>query len=116
MRVLLGYAKYRKYRKCRETESGTQPPIQQNDGLRIPITCLTNPTSNFTYLLLEGRGGFARRLSIPYRPPRAIWHGYHFWNHAVNTPISAGSTELMAPTKLAASVCMMKYVQMGATR
>ena len=39
--------------------------------------------------------------------------GYHFWNQAVNTPISAGRMELIAPTKLAASVCMMKHVQMG---
>lgn len=29
--------------------------------------------------------------------------------------MSAGRTELIAPTKLAASVCMMKYVQMGVT-
>lgn len=36
--------------------------------------------------------------------PRAICRGYHFWNHAVKTPISAGRTELIAPTKLAASV------------
>ena len=48
--------------------------------------------------------------------PRAICRGYHFRNHAVKTPISAGRTELIAPTKLAASVCMMKYVQMGVIR
>ena len=31
-----------------------------------------------------------------------MWRGYHFWNHAVKTPISAGRTELIAPTRLAA--------------
>lgn len=48
--------------------------------------------------------------------PRAMCCGYHFWNHAVKTPISAGRTELIAPTKLAAFVCMMKYVQIGVIR
>lgn len=42
--------------------------------------------------------------------------GYRFWNHAANTPISAGRTDLIAPTKLAAPVYMMKYVQMGVIR
>ena len=42
--------------------------------------------------------------------------GYRFWNHAVKTPISAGRTESIAPTRLAASVCMMGYVQMGVIR
>ena len=50
------------------------------------------------------------------RYPRAICRGYHFWNQAVNTPSSAGRMELIAPTRLAASVCMMRYVQTGVIR
>lgn len=63
---------------------------------------------------LKGVATAHRSPNLSY--PRAICRGYHFWNQAVNTPINAGRMELIAPTKLAASVCMMKHVQIGVIR
>lgn len=57
---------------------------------------------------------YVKKSTVRY--PLATFAGYHFWNHAVNAPISSGRMELMAPIQPPIPVPRMKYVHIGVSR